>query len=112
MPGEITLTYSQIDRIIVGGICPTSKALEFAPELGKHTGTDFFLERRELGLINIGGDAAVTIDGVRFEVKTEEALYVGMGRARDSIRKHGSLASRETLFQQRTRACGTLRIAR
>ena len=78
-PGEITLTYSQIDRIIVGGICPTSEALKFAPELGKHTGTDFFLERRELGLINIGGDAVVTIDGVRFDVKAEEALYVGKG---------------------------------
>ena len=79
VPGEITLTYSQIDRIIVGGICPTAKALAFAPELGKHTGTDFFLERRELGLINIGGDAIVTIDGERFEVKAEEALYVGKG---------------------------------
>ena len=79
VPGEITLTYSQIDRIIVGGICPMATALEFAPELGGHTGTDYFLERRELGLINIGGDAVVTIDGVRFDVLTEEALYVGRG---------------------------------
>ena len=79
IPGEITLTYSQIDRIIVGGICPTTAPLEFAPELGRHTGTDFFLERRELGLINIGGDAVVTIDAVRYEVKAEEALYVGKG---------------------------------
>jgi len=78
-PGEITLTYSQIDRIIAGGICPTSVPLEFAPELGRHTGTDFFLERRELGLINIGGDAVVTVDGARFDVKAEEALYVGKG---------------------------------
>jgi 4-deoxy-L-threo-5-hexosulose-uronate ketol-isomerase len=78
-PGEITLTYSQIDRIIVGGICPTVAPLEFAPELGRHTGTDFLLERRELGLINIGGDARVTIDGARFDVKTEEALYIGKG---------------------------------
>jgi 4-deoxy-L-threo-5-hexosulose-uronate ketol-isomerase len=79
VPGEITLTYSQIDRIIVGGICPTSAPLEFAPELGKQTGTDYFLERRELGLINIGGDAVVTIDGVRFDVEAEAALYVGKG---------------------------------
>ena len=78
-PGEITLTYSQIDRIIVGGICPTVEALEFSPELGRHTGTEFFLERRELGLINIGGDASVAIDGARFDVKTEEALYIGKG---------------------------------
>ena len=79
VPGAMTLTYSQIDRIIVGGICPTTEALAFAPDLGKHTGTDFFLERRELGLINIGGDAVVTVDGVRFEVKTEDALYIGKG---------------------------------
>lgn len=82
VPGQITLTYSQIDRIIVGGICPIHGELVFAPELGKYTGTGFFLERRELGLINIGGDAVVTVDGVRFEVRAEEALYVGMG-ARD-----------------------------
>jgi len=79
VPGEITLTYSQIDRIVVGGICPTAEALEFAPELGRQTGTDYFLERRELGLINIGGDAVVTVDGVRFDVMAEEALYVGKG---------------------------------
>ena len=57
----------------------TSEALEFAPELGKHTGTDYFLERRELGLINIGGDAVVTVDGVNFDVKPDDALYVGKG---------------------------------
>jgi 4-deoxy-L-threo-5-hexosulose-uronate ketol-isomerase len=79
VPGAMTLTYSQIDRIIVGGICPTTQTLAFAPELGKQTGTDYFLERRELGLINIGGDAVVTVDEVPFEVKTEDALYVGKG---------------------------------
>jgi len=78
-PGEITLTYSQIDRIIVGGICPGAAPLEFAPSLGRHTGTDYFLERRELGLINIGGDAIVTVDGATFDVKAEEALYIGKG---------------------------------
>jgi 4-deoxy-L-threo-5-hexosulose-uronate ketol-isomerase len=79
VPGEITLTYSQIDRIIVGGIVPLDMPLVFAPDLGKHTGTSFFLERRELGLINIGGDAVVTVDGVHFDVKAEEALYIGKG---------------------------------
>ena len=79
VPGEITLTYSQIDRIIVGGIVPLATPLVFAPELGKHTGTTYFLERRELGLTNIGGDGVVTVDGARFEVKAEEALYIGKG---------------------------------
>ena len=77
-----TLTYSQIDRIIVGGIHPVHQAVRFAPELGRHTGTDFFLQRRELGLINIGGAARVTVDGQVFEIGPREALYVGQG-ARD-----------------------------
>ncbi len=81
-PDEATLTYSQIDRIIVGGIMPVSKPVVFAPELGRHTGTDYFLERRELGLINIGGPALVRVDGRRFEVGAREALYIGRG-ARD-----------------------------
>jgi 4-deoxy-L-threo-5-hexosulose-uronate ketol-isomerase len=78
-PEQVTLTYSQIDRIIVGGILPVHDAVRFAPELGRHTGTDFFLQRRELGLINIGGDAVVDVDGKPFEVKAREALYVGQG---------------------------------
>jgi 4-deoxy-L-threo-5-hexosulose-uronate ketol-isomerase len=81
-PDAATLTYSQIDRIIVGGIHPVKSAVRFAPELGRHTGTDFFLQRRELGLINIGGAARVTVDGHVFDVGPREALYVGQG-ARD-----------------------------
>ena len=78
-PDEATLTYSQIDRIIVGGIMPVTKPVVFAPELGRHTGTDYFLERRELGLINVGGPALVRADGRRFEVGAREALYIGRG---------------------------------
>ena len=76
---EATLTYSQIDRIITGGIMPVTRAVTFAPELGKHTGTDFFLQRRELGLINIGGAARVVVDDQTFELAPREALYVGQG---------------------------------
>ncbi|MES2581844.1 MAG: 5-dehydro-4-deoxy-D-glucuronate isomerase [Pseudomonadota bacterium] len=76
---QATLTYSQIDRIIVGGIMPVHAGVSFSADLGKHTGTDFFLQRRELGLINIGGAARVVVDGVTFDVGTREALYVGQG---------------------------------
>ncbi len=78
-PDEAKLTYSQIDRIIVGGIHPVSHPVRFAPELGKLTGTDFFLQRRELGLINIGGTALVVADSQRFELGPREALYIGQG---------------------------------
>ena len=58
----MTLTYSQIDRIIVGGIMPVGKSVTFGESLAKHTGTSYVLERRELGLINIGGAATVLVD--------------------------------------------------
>jgi 5-keto 4-deoxyuronate isomerase len=58
--------------------------VRFAAELGRHTGTDFFLQRRELGLINIGGDALVQADGQTYEVNAREALYIGQG-AKDLV---------------------------
>lgn len=79
VPEQATLTYSQIDRIIVGGIHPVHQAVRFAAELGKHTGTDHFLQRRELGLINIGGPAVVKADDQTYEVGSREALYIGQG---------------------------------
>jgi 4-deoxy-L-threo-5-hexosulose-uronate ketol-isomerase len=79
VPDEAVLTYSQLDRIIVGGIQPVARRLRFAPELGRLTGTDFFLQRRELGMINIGGGAMVSADGLHYEVGPREALYIGQG---------------------------------
>lgn len=79
VPNQATLTYSQIDRIIVGGIMPVSQAVTFSAELGRHTGTDYFLQRRELGLINIGGAAVVRVDGEVYAIGPREALYVGQG---------------------------------
>ncbi|MGR5134776.1 5-dehydro-4-deoxy-D-glucuronate isomerase [Vibrio alfacsensis] len=75
--GEIKLTYSHIDRIIFGGVVPTANALELAA--GKELGVDFFLQRRELGLINLGQAGKVTVDGDVFEIAHREALYIGMG---------------------------------
>ena len=74
---HITLTYSHIDRIIVGGVVPTSETIQF--EGGKEIGVDFFLQRRELGIINIGQAGRVTVDGETFEIAAREAMYVGMG---------------------------------
>lgn len=75
--GQINLTYSHIDRIIVGGAVPTTEALTL--EGGKELGVDFFLERRELGAINIGEPGLVTVDGETFEIGHREAIYVGKG---------------------------------
>jgi 4-deoxy-L-threo-5-hexosulose-uronate ketol-isomerase len=79
LPGQMTMTYSQIDRIVVGGVMPLASPVGLPDGIGKTFGVDFFLQRRELGLINIGGPAAVAIDAATYEIGPEEALYIGMG---------------------------------
>jgi 4-deoxy-L-threo-5-hexosulose-uronate ketol-isomerase len=78
-PDALALTYSHIDRIIVGGAFPQTRAVEVPGSLGKSIGVSYLLERRELGAINIGGDGWVEADGKRFAVRNEEAIYVGKG---------------------------------
>ncbi|HIF9068693.1 TPA: 5-dehydro-4-deoxy-D-glucuronate isomerase [Photobacterium damselae] len=75
--GQINLTYSHIDRIIVGAAVPTETAIAF--EGGKEIGVDFFLQRRELGVINIGEPGLAVVDGQTYEIGAREAIYVGMG---------------------------------
>jgi 4-deoxy-L-threo-5-hexosulose-uronate ketol-isomerase len=75
-PGAVNLTYSYIDRMIIGGICPDrTLALEGSSEMG----TDFFLQRREMGLINVGPPGSVQVDGEAYDLAKDEGLYVGMG---------------------------------
>ncbi|ELM3617821.1 5-dehydro-4-deoxy-D-glucuronate isomerase [Aeromonas sobria] len=74
---KINLTYSHIDRIIVGAAVPHDEPLSL--EGGKEIGVEFFLQRRELGVINIGEPGLVTVDGKTFEIGAREALYIGMG---------------------------------
>ncbi|MDR5019121.1 5-dehydro-4-deoxy-D-glucuronate isomerase [Yersinia rochesterensis] len=81
---EYTMTYSHIDRIIVGGILPVEKTVSIGDEVGKQLGVSYFLERRELGVINIGGPGLISVDGQVYEIGNEEALYAGKG-ARDVI---------------------------
>ncbi|MGY3929455.1 4-deoxy-L-threo-5-hexosulose-uronate ketol-isomerase [Aeromonas encheleia] len=78
-PDQLTMTYSHIDRIVFGGIMPVQGPLAFSDALGKTFGVSYFLERRELGLINIGGPGVVVVDGTTFEIGSAEALYVGQG---------------------------------
>ncbi len=75
--GEIALTYSHNDRIIAGGVVPTTKKLALVG--GKELGTDNFLDRREMGVINIGGKGTVLLDGKEYVLDTNEGLYAGLG---------------------------------
>jgi len=73
--GKIQLTYSHYDRAIIGGIMPAGEALALPnpPELR----ADYFLERRELGIINIGQKGRVTADGNTYDLEKMDCLYLG-----------------------------------
>ncbi|MCJ8509803.1 5-dehydro-4-deoxy-D-glucuronate isomerase [Rhizobium lemnae] len=77
--GEIYAAYTHYDRMLIAGIMPASSPIWIGPELAKVVGTDFLLERRELGLINIGGKGKVTADGTVYDVDFQDGLYLGMG---------------------------------
>ena len=74
---EIKLVYSHIDRIITGAATPAEKKLELTA--GKKLRAAYFLERRELGIINIGGAGTVTADGKAYHVEHKDGMYVGRG---------------------------------
>ena len=74
-PGQISLTYTHNDRMIFGGVTPTEKELEIT--LDKELGVEYFLERRELGVINIGGPGFIEIEGKKEDMKKKDGYYIG-----------------------------------
>ena len=74
---NIRMIYSHIDRIMVIGMMPIK--LELKLEAGKELAADYFLERRELGCINIGGKGIITVDGEVYEMNPRDGIYVGRG---------------------------------
>ena len=77
-PYVINLTYTLYDRLIYGGVMPVNKVLVL--ETFDDLKAEHFLDRRELGVINIGGDGVVTVDGKEYPMTFKEALYVGCGK--------------------------------
>ncbi len=75
--GKIELIYSHYDRLIIGGIVPTANAISL-PNEGELK-ANFFLERREAGIINVGGKGTVIADGVNYELDKLECVYLGKG---------------------------------
>jgi 4-deoxy-L-threo-5-hexosulose-uronate ketol-isomerase len=76
-PGKIELAYVDLDRTVIGSAVPTGSTLtlETQPELR----AEYFLERRELGVFNVGGAGTVVVDGASFELDKMDTLYVGRG---------------------------------
>jgi 4-deoxy-L-threo-5-hexosulose-uronate ketol-isomerase len=75
--GKITLTYSHYDRYIAGSAVPV-EALKL--ETIDPLKSDYFLERREIGIINVGGDGTIEVDGEIYELGFKDALYIGSGK--------------------------------
>lgn len=68
--GKVHLTYTHADRMIFGGVTPAEEELTI--KLDKELGVSYFLERRELGIINIGGDGWVILDGVVYDMQRRD----------------------------------------
>ena len=84
--GEILLTYTHYDRMIVGGAQPAGSALALpCPESLKATS---FLERRELGVLNVGGAGQVRVGTMVYELGNQDCLYVGMGAGQVEFLSH------------------------
>ena len=85
VPDQVTTVYSHYDRLIVGGAMPVSKSVQL--ESFSSLKSDFFLQRRELGVINVGGKGIVSVNGALYHLDNKEALYIGRG-AKDVVFQH------------------------
>lgn len=74
---EMQMVYSHIDRIITAGAMPVDKEIKL--EAGKELAADYFLQRREMGCINIGGKGILTVDGKEYLLNPRDGIYIGMG---------------------------------
>jgi len=77
-PGALKLVYSHVDRMITGGVIPTEEPIKLEAD-PKEMGAAYFLERREIGIINVGPRGSVTVDGETYVMETKDCLYVGLG---------------------------------
>ena len=77
VPGKVTLCYTDVDRAIVGSAVPLKVPLTLP--VHKELASDFFAQRREIGVVNIGGSGRVRVDGETFDVDNRDSLYIGRG---------------------------------
>ena len=75
--GKIELVYSHFDRLIIGGVVPSNSPISLPNE--SELKANYFLERRELGIINIGSKGTITADGVDYTIEKLECVYLGKG---------------------------------
>ena len=84
----VNMTYSMYDRIVFGGVSPVNRVVEL--ETIDPLKADYFLQRRELGVINVGGSGIVSVDGKDYELNFKDAIYVGRGNKKVTFRSKDS----------------------
>jgi 4-deoxy-L-threo-5-hexosulose-uronate ketol-isomerase len=92
---EINMNYTHYDRMIVGGALPKNQDLTL--ETIDPLKSEYFLERRELGIINIGGTGEIIADGVSYVLENKEALYLGKG-SKSVIFKSGNTTNQPIFY--------------
>ena len=94
LPDQVTAVYSHVDRMVTLGVMPVSKSvpIDQGIDIWKNFGTDYFLERRECGMFNVGGEGCVTVDGTVYELGYKDCLYITRG-------------AREVVFASKDASC-------
>ena len=108
-PGKVKTVYTYDDRMIIGGSCPLG---ELALEGEQEIGVDYFLERREMGAINVGGRGSIEVDGNEYALDTYDGLYIGMGAKKVIFRSADPERSAKFYFNSTPahKSCRTTRI--
>ena len=89
--GKLNLLYCEVERCIVGAAVPTGSSLVL--EAGEELAADYFCQRREIGVLNIGGDGTVRIDGTDYNMENLDGLYIGRGSKEISFSSADASAS-------------------
>lgn len=100
VPNELKMTYTHYDRMVVGGALPVNGELKL--EAGDALRTEYFLERREIGFLSIGGPAVITVEGEAYELDKLDVLYVGKGK------QNVTLASKDSSNPAKLYFCSAL----
>jgi 4-deoxy-L-threo-5-hexosulose-uronate ketol-isomerase len=92
--GKIECVYTHYDRMIVGAAVPTNAPLQL--ETYDQLKSEYFLSRREIGILNVGGDGKITVDGESYELSKLDCLYIGKGKQK--VHFHSNDASTPAKF--------------
>jgi 4-deoxy-L-threo-5-hexosulose-uronate ketol-isomerase len=78
IPDSVTLRHVHLDRVVLGGAVPTNRPLRL--EAPDWLGAEFFAERRELAVLNVGGEGVIEVDGTHYALEKRDVLYIGRGQ--------------------------------